>query len=71
MPTIDNEAQRKATRRERMRTLQRGDFITLDAAPAMSLMVVDGKPMTMRPPLSEAERKARDHQWWLKSIGPW
>jgi hypothetical protein len=51
MPTIDVEAQRRAQMRERMRTLQRGDFITLDAAPAVSMMVVDGKPVMMRPPL--------------------
>jgi hypothetical protein len=47
MPTIDNVAVIRAQMRERMRTLQRGDFITLDAAPSVSMMIVDGKPMAI------------------------
>ena len=41
-----------------------GDFITLDAAPSDSMMVIDGKLVTMRPLLTEAERKAKaDREW--------
>jgi hypothetical protein len=43
-----------------MRFLQRGSFITLDAAPALWIMVVNGKPVTMRPPPTEAERNAEE-----------
>jgi hypothetical protein len=43
-----------------MRGRQRGSFITLDAAPALSIMMVNGKPVTMRPPLTEAERDAEE-----------
>jgi hypothetical protein len=48
MPTIDNVAVIRAQMRERMRTHQRGDFITLDAAPSVSMMIVDGKPMATK-----------------------
>jgi hypothetical protein len=70
MPTID-----KARMRERMRNLKRGDYLALAASPAPSMMVVDGKPVTMQPPTAEAEleaeKKREDDRWWLKSLGPW
>jgi hypothetical protein len=64
MPTIDNEALRKAAMRELALSRRKGDFLTCDASPAPSMMVVNGKPMTMRPPLSEAERKAQADRAW-------
>jgi hypothetical protein len=68
MPTIDNAAIVRAQMRERMRTLKRGDFITLDATPAASMMVVDGRLMAMRPLESDAERKAREKREWEKEF---
>jgi hypothetical protein len=43
-----------------MRVLRRASFITLDAAPALEIMMVNGKSVTMRPLLTEAERNAEE-----------
>jgi hypothetical protein len=51
MPTIDVAAQLKAKMRERMPHPSTRGFSYLDAAPAVSMMVVDGKTVMMRPPL--------------------
>lgn len=75
MPTIDNGVRRKAAMRELALSRRVGDFITCDAAPLNSMMIVDGQPVTMRPPLTEAERlaekKREDDRWFRKSLGPW
>jgi hypothetical protein len=71
MATIDVEAERRAQMRALAKSRRRGDFLTCDAPPAVSVMVVDGKLTAMRPPLSEAERKADADRWWKKSVGPW
>jgi hypothetical protein len=52
---IDAEARREATR-ELAKSRRRGDYIMAGGGPAT--IIVDGKPM--RPPLSEAERKAKE-----------
>jgi hypothetical protein len=75
MPAIDVEARRRAAMRELALSRRVGDFITCDAPPSDSMMVVGGKPVTMRPPLTEAERlaekKREDDRWFRKSLGPW
>jgi hypothetical protein len=75
VPTINDEALRKAAMRELALSRRKGDFLTCDAPPALSVMVVDGKLMMMRPPSTEAERlaekKREDDRWFLKSLGPW
>jgi hypothetical protein len=72
MPSIDTASVIKAQQRERMRNLRVGDFITLDAPPAPSVMVVNGKPMIMTPPRSEAEveaeRKAQADREWRDKV---
>jgi hypothetical protein len=70
MPTIDVEAQRKAAKRELAKSRRKGDFLTCDAPPAPSMMAINGRAVTMRPPLTEAERKAKADRWWRKSVGP-
>jgi hypothetical protein len=75
VPAIDNEARRKAAMRELALSRRVGDFITCDAAPSPSMMIVDGMVLTMRPPTAEADRlaekKREDDRWFLKSLGPW
>jgi hypothetical protein len=67
MPTLNTEAARRQAMRALALSRRKGDTLTCDGGSAV--MMVDGK--AMRPALSEAEKKARDHAWWLRSIGPW
>jgi hypothetical protein len=71
MPHVDLAAERRRINRALAKSRKVGDFITCDAAPALSVMIVNGRPVTMRPPLTEAERKAEDDRWWRISCGPW
>jgi len=67
MPSINTDAARRQAARELAKSRRCGDYICASGGPAT--MVVNGK--LMRPAPSEAERKAKEHALWLRSIGPW
>jgi hypothetical protein len=71
MPIVDVEAERRARMRALAKSRKLGDFITCDAPPAVSMMVVDGKLTAMRPPPSADELRAEADRWWKRSCGPW
>lgn len=58
MPVIDNAARRRELNRQLALSRRRGDFITAGAPAAVSTLVVNGRPVTMRPQLPKADIEA-------------
>jgi hypothetical protein len=68
MPHVDHDAERRRLNRALALSRRKGDFLTLDATPAVSVMVIDGRPTRMTPPISEAELEAANHREWEKEF---
>ena len=72
---LDNEAARREARRTYLKGLHKGSYIQASLGMQAVAMRCDGRLLDVTPERDaaqvEAEKKAADYRWWLKSLGPW